>query len=87
MRSVIKYLSIGVLSVMTLSACSDKFLEDKKNYDNLNTDVYNYYSGAKARLNDIYAQCLPWMTEMAGAESNKRFTGVSCGLPLSLIHI
>lgn len=81
MRSVIKYLSIGVLSVMTLSACSDKFLEDKKNYDNLNTDVYNYYSGAKARLNDIYAQCLPWMTEMAGAESNKRFTGVSCGLP------
>ena len=79
MRSVIKYLSIGVLSVMTLSACSDKFLEDKKNYDNLNTDVYNYYSGAKARLNDIYAQCLPWMTEMAGAESNKRFTGVSSG--------
>lgn len=81
MRSAIKYLSLGLLAAISLTACSDQFLEDKKNYDNLNKDVYNYYSGAKARLNDIYSQCLPWMTEMAGAESNKRFTGVSSGLP------
>ena len=81
MRSAIKYLSLGLLAAISLTACSDQFLEDKKNYDNLNKDVYNYYRGAKARLNDIYSQCLPWMTEMAGAESNKRFTGVSSGLP------
>ena len=30
----IKYISFGLLSVFALSACSDKFLEDKKNYDN-----------------------------------------------------
>lgn len=81
MRSVITYISLGVLSVMALSACSDQFLEDKKNYDNVNVDVYNYYSGANGRLNDIYAQCQPWMTEMAQADANKRFTGVSSGLP------
>lgn len=81
MRSLKIYISIGVLAALGLSSCSDQFLEDKKNYDNLTKDVYNYYSGAKARLNDIYSQCLPWMTEMAGAESNKRFTGVSTGLP------
>ena len=49
---------------MTFSSCSESFLEEKKNYDNVNTDIYNYYSGCNGRLNDIYSWCLPTTTDM-----------------------
>lgn len=52
-------LGIGLVSVLAFSACSDSFLDDKKNYDNVNKDVYNYYEGANARVNDVYSWCLP----------------------------
>lgn len=42
-----------------LTSCSDEFLSDKKNFDNVSVDIYNYYEGANARINDIYAWCLP----------------------------
>lgn len=29
----IKYFSFGLASMLALSACSDQFLKDKKNYD------------------------------------------------------
>ena len=44
---------------MGATSCSDAFLQDKKNYDNTNTDLYNYESGVQGRVNDIYAWCLP----------------------------
>lgn len=51
--------SVGLLS-LALYSCSDSFLEEKKNYDNLNeTDTYNNVSGCNARLNDLYSWCLP----------------------------
>lgn len=55
----IKYFSFGLLSLFALSACSDQFLQDKKNYDNANTDIYNYLSGCNGRVNDVYSWCLP----------------------------
>ena len=55
----IKYLSFGLLSLFSLSACSDQFLQDKKNYDNANSDIYNYLSGCNGRVNDVYSWCLP----------------------------
>ncbi|MBQ7512318.1 MAG: RagB/SusD family nutrient uptake outer membrane protein [Prevotella sp.] len=47
------------LLVIVMAACSDQFLEDKKNYDNVTPDIYNYYEGANARLSDLYAWSLP----------------------------
>ena len=32
MKKTIKYMSFGLLTVVGLASCSDKFLEDKKNY-------------------------------------------------------
>lgn len=58
-RRHIQYIGTILLAAMTLSSCSDSFLEDKKNYDNTNVDAYNYYSGALGRVNDIYRWCLP----------------------------
>ena len=60
----IKYFSFGLLAVLVLSACSDQFLEDKKNYDNATTDIYNYLSGCNGRVNDIYSWCLPQVGDL-----------------------
>lgn len=59
MKKNIKYLGFGFAIVLALGSCSDKFLEDKKNYDNAQSEIYNYYSGADARVQDLYSWCLP----------------------------
>ena len=76
MKRVIKYFSFGLVSVLALSACSDQFLEDKKNYDNVTPDVYNYIEGANARLNDIYSWCLPQIANLSEATN---YLSVSIG--------
>lgn len=42
-----------------LASCSDEFLQEKKNYEQADTDIYNYFSGAKGRVDDVYAWSLP----------------------------
>ena len=64
MKRTIKYISLGLMAVVTVSSCSDKFLEDKKNYDQVTSEVYEYYSGANGRLNDIYSWCLPAVSDV-----------------------
>ena len=43
----------------TMSSCSDEFIQDKKNYSNVSSEIYNYYSGANGRLNECYRITLP----------------------------
>ena len=76
MKKTIKYFSFGLSAVLALSACSDQFLQDKKNYDNVTTDVYNYVEGANARLNDIYGWCLP---QVADLTTGTNYQSVSVG--------
>ena len=76
MKKAIKYFSFGLSAVLALSACSDQFLQDKKNYDNVTTDVYNYVEGANARLNDIYGWCLP---QVADLTTGTNYLSVSIG--------
>ena len=64
MRNSFKYIGLGLVSLVALSSCSDQFLEDKKNYDNANKDIYNYVSGCNGRLNDIYSWCLPTVNDL-----------------------
>lgn len=47
------------LTASLLTACSDSFLEDKRNYDKVTSEVFDDYEGAKLRVNAIYGQCLP----------------------------
>ena len=61
----IKYFSFGLASMLAFSACSDQFLQDKKNYDQVGAEVYNDYDGANGRLNDLYGWCLPTTSEMS----------------------
>lgn len=59
MKRTIKYIGCGLISAFVFSSCSDSFLDEKKNYDNVNSDIYNYDSGANGRVNFVYAWCLP----------------------------
>ena len=46
--------------VAALTACSDPFLEEKKNYGNFdNTTVYSDYNGANERIASLYYWLLP----------------------------
>ena len=64
MKKAIKYFSFGLVSALAFSACSDSFLEEKQNYEAVGQDVYNYYVGAKGRINDLYSFCLPNVSSM-----------------------
>lgn len=55
----LKYISLALLATAMMTSCSDDFLQDKKNYDSVNEDAYNHYSGASGRLDQLYAICLP----------------------------
>lgn len=73
MKQAIKYLGFGLMAITAFSACSDSFLENKKNYDNVNKDLYQFVEGANARLNDLYSWSLPDVT-------NLNWKYPSCGL-------
>ena len=64
MKNSIKYFGFLLLGATALTSCSDKFLEEKQNYDATGQDVYNYYVGAKGRINDLYGWCLPNVADM-----------------------
>ena len=51
--------SVALMAIGAFTSCSDEFLQDKKNYDYVDASTYNTFSGAKARVDDIYAWCLP----------------------------
>lgn len=73
-KYIVNSLILSMLIVLGLSACSDSFLKDKKDYDNVTAEAYNDFTGASARVNDVYAWCLP----DANSEANWKYncTGV-----------
>lgn len=46
--------SAALMAALGLSSCSDQFLEDKQNFDNVTSEVYNDYAGASGRVLDLY---------------------------------
>ena len=65
MKTNIKLFNFYIaVAALLFTACSDQFLEDKKNYDNATTDIYDYVSGCNGRVNDIYSWCLPQSSDL-----------------------
>lgn len=88
MKANIKLIGLGLIGAMAFASCSQDFLDEKKNYDNVNADIYNDYEGANGRLNDIYSWCLPsvgdlgWKSPSMGANdmaatSTEEYAGFS----------
>ena len=65
MKRTSKYIGLALVAALGLSSCSDKFLEDKKNYGAVGEEVYNYEAGAQGRINDLYGWCLPTVTDLS----------------------
>ena len=42
-----------LLSVLLLSSCSEEFMKEKKNFDNVNEGIYDYTEGCEGRLNEM----------------------------------
>lgn len=55
----ITFSTLFLLCILVLTGCSDEFLKEKKNYSNLSPEIYNDYTGAKLRVDDIYLRLLP----------------------------
>jgi hypothetical protein len=46
-------------NIFLWTGCSDEFLIDKTDYSKLTPEIYNDYTGAKMRVEDIYLRLLP----------------------------
>ncbi|NDV83294.1 RagB/SusD family nutrient uptake outer membrane protein [Bacteroides sp. 51] len=89
MKKNIKLFSLALVASVAFASCSDSFLEEKKNYDSTNVEVYNYYSGADGRIRSLYAKTLPdtnadaaWNNPCTGrpdvqSQSTEEYTGFS----------
>ena len=71
----IKLFGYALMATMVFASCSDKFLEEKKNYDNVNAGIYDFYSGANARVSDVYSWSLP--DPNGNAAWNNNCTGIA----------
>lgn len=67
---IMNKMGLAAVAVLALASCSDQFLEDKKNYDNVNAGIYDYYEGANGRVADVYSWCLPDPTSSANWKYN-----------------
>lgn len=56
---IINLFGIGIVSALALTACSDEFLQEKQNYDNVTPEIYNTAEGCQLRVDNIYNWCLP----------------------------
>ena len=77
MKTNIKLFNFYIaVAALLFTACSDQFLQDKKNYDNATTEIYNYLSGCNGRVNDIYGWCLPAVGDLT---TGQNYLSVSVG--------
>ena len=90
-KNIIKVCSIAFAASL-LASCSDSFLENKKDNNNVNKEVYNDFTGAQLRVNSIYGQCLPnpntasaWNNNCTGLASDiqSKATEEYCGISSS----
>ena len=61
-NKIMTIIGAGIITMLASTSCSDEFLKEKHNYDNVTPDIYNYYEGALARVYDLYAWSLPQTT-------------------------
>lgn len=60
MKTKISYLlGMVIVLVAAFTACSDEFLQEKQNYDNVTPEIYNTVEGCQLRVNDVYSWSLP----------------------------
>jgi hypothetical protein len=57
--NILFFSAVIATSAFMLTGCSDEFLQEKTDYSKLTPEIYNDYTGAKLRVDDIYLRLLP----------------------------
>lgn len=55
----IKLVGAVVFAAVAMTSCSDSFLEEKKDFGRVGSEVYDDLDGVAGRVNDVYQWCLP----------------------------
>lgn len=81
MKYIFKLSAIALI-ITSLAACSDKFLEEKRNYGSFSeSDIYDSYEGATDRVNTLYRMMMPLSCQGSGngvsGQNNYTSTGYS----------
>ena len=68
---ITKFSAVAIMATTALffQGCSDEFLQDKKAYGTVTSEVYNDYEGAKGRVNILYQYLLPSSTSGIGFDT------------------
>ncbi len=86
----IKFVGVAMLAAVAMTSCSDSFLEEKQNFEQVGPEVYNDIEGVAGRVNDVYQWCLPtpnsrqlWKQPQNGlsddeSKSTEEFSGFGC---------
>ena len=86
----IKFVGVAMLAAVAMTSCSDSFLEEKQNFEQVGSEVYNDIEGVAGRVNDVYQWCLPtpnsrqlWKQPQNGlsddeSKSTEEFSGFGC---------
>ncbi len=53
------------VAMLGSTACSDAFLEDKRDFNNVSAAAYDSYEGARGRIDDLYSWCQPGGSKVA----------------------
>ena len=97
-KNMTKFFSLAFAAAM-LASCSESFLEDKKDNNNFGPEVYNNFTGAQLRVNNIYGICLPnpssaasWKNNCTGiyndvqSKATEEYCGLSSNSEVSFIN-
>ena len=68
--------ALAVALLAGLASCSDDFLQEKRDYNKVGTEIYNDFTTAEQRVNYIYTMCRP---HTSGDPTNWRWAGMSTG--------
>jgi hypothetical protein len=87
--NIIAFSAVLVMGAYLWTGCSDQFLKDKTDYTHLTPEIYNDYTGALMRVQDVYLRQLPnandgltYRSPSAGksdvqSQATEEFTGLS----------
>ena len=70
MKTTFKYIGLSLMTVTGLVSCSDGFLDDKRDFDQVGVEIYDNYAGADLRVLSAYGTCLPNPSAVADWKNN-----------------
>ena len=72
MKKILRY-AFFAMALAAMTSCSDQFLQDKKDYNGFNEEIYDDIALATGKVDFVYGLCLP--TTASGVGHSNPCTG------------